>query len=95
MLTLKEYFQKLTRGVNEVFNNGKSVLLCTEYHEIDWKVPFKLTRCRHHGKRCKHCMKHNPVKSCALNTVEHCLVLQRLAIRRAIGLMAIATFNSL
>ena len=52
----------------------------------------KLTMCSHRSKRCKHCMKLNPGKSCTLYTVVHCLVLQRPAIKKAIGLLAVATF---
>ena len=52
----------------------------------------KLTTRSHCSKRCKHYMKHNPDKSCTLYTVVHCLVLPRPAIKKAIGLLAVAIF---
>ena len=52
----------------------------------------KVTRYRRHGKRRKHCIKCNPSKSCVLYNVVHSVVLQRPAIRKSIGLTAVATF---
>ena len=51
------------------------------------------TRCRRLGnKRREHCMKCNSSPPSSLYTVVHCLLLQRPAVRRAIGLVTIAAF---
>ena len=50
-------------------------------------------RCRRHGnKRRKHCMKCNSSQPSSLYTMVHQLLLQRPAVRRAIGLVTMATF---